>query len=73
MSLPAHPSHKSIGDPRTLVNKCRLPQWHAEHFIGTNFQRLLLSEIHPLVDAHYQLPAQLEKLEDEKFGGLAHA
>ena len=34
--------------------------------IGTNFQRLLLSEVHPMIDAHYHLPAQLERLESEK-------
>ncbi len=34
--------------------------------IGTNFQRLLLSEVHPMVNAVYQLPAQLSKLEREK-------
>jgi len=31
--------------------------------IGTNFQRLLLSEIHPMTDAQYHLSDQLEKLE----------
>jgi class 3 adenylate cyclase/tetratricopeptide (TPR) repeat protein len=34
--------------------------------IGTNFQRLLLSEVHPMRNAQYQLPAQLAKLESEK-------
>ncbi len=34
--------------------------------IGTNFQRLLLSEVHPMVDAQYHLPAQLARLETEK-------
>ena len=34
--------------------------------IGTNFQRLLLSEVHPMMDAQYQLPAQLARLEHEK-------
>ena len=34
--------------------------------IGTHFQRLLLSEIHPMSNAQYQLPAQLDHLEHEK-------
>lgn len=34
--------------------------------IGTNFQRLLLSEIHPMTDAQYRLSDQLEKLESAK-------
>jgi class 3 adenylate cyclase/tetratricopeptide (TPR) repeat protein len=34
--------------------------------IGIHFQRLLLSEVHPSSDAHYRLPAQLDRLEDEK-------
>lgn len=34
--------------------------------IGTNFQRLLLSEVHPQNNAQYQLPAQLAKLEHQK-------
>ena len=34
--------------------------------IGTNFQRLLLSEIHPMNNAQLQLPAQLDRLEDQK-------
>jgi len=33
--------------------------------IGTHFQRLLLSEVHPITDAQYHLPAQLDRLEHE--------
>jgi class 3 adenylate cyclase/tetratricopeptide (TPR) repeat protein len=34
--------------------------------IGIHFQRLLLSEVHPMQDAQYRLPAQLARLENEK-------
>lgn len=33
--------------------------------IGTHFQRLLLSEVHPMIDAQYRLPEQLDRLEHE--------
>ena len=34
--------------------------------IGTHFQRLLLSEIHPLENAQFELPAQLDQLESQR-------
>jgi class 3 adenylate cyclase/predicted ATPase len=34
--------------------------------IGTSFQRLLLTAVHPMNGAQYLLPAQLDKLESEK-------
>jgi class 3 adenylate cyclase/tetratricopeptide (TPR) repeat protein len=34
--------------------------------IGSTFQRSLLSEVHPITDARYRLPAHLDKLEHEK-------
>ncbi|MEM7348921.1 MAG: tetratricopeptide repeat protein, partial [Chloroflexota bacterium] len=41
--------------------------------IGTNFQRSLLSEIHPLSDAQLLVPAQLEKLEQAQLIQLESA
>lgn len=34
--------------------------------IGASFQRSLLSEVHPITDARFRLPSQLDKLENEK-------
>lgn len=34
--------------------------------IGASFQRSLLSEVHPITDARYRLPSQLDRLENEK-------